>query len=109
MNYKTIIGKDRIKELQNTLGSKTWPEFMQHDDLANKYWPNLYTGFSNFQFALLDDDEIIGIGNTIHLNWQKPFVELPDLGLDWAIEKASSDFKGGSYSNSSHWTTNFNK
>ena len=99
MNYKLIIGDARIRELQKRLGSATWPEFMQHDDIIRKYWPNLYTQFPNFQFALLDNDEIVGIGNTVHLNWQKSFVELPDSGLDWAIEKANTDFKSGSNSN----------
>ncbi len=93
MNYKTIIGEGRIKELQKTLGSNIWPEFMQHGAIANQYWPNLYTDFSNFQFALLDDDEVVGVGNTIHLNWQKSFEKLPDSGFDWAIEKACADLK----------------
>ncbi len=99
MNYKLIIGENRIQEFQNALGSSTWPEFMQHDVVVNKYWPNIYTDFSNFQYALFNMDELVAVGNTIHLNWQKPFVELPDLGLDWAMKKASSDFKNGTSSN----------
>jgi len=99
MNYKTILGEYRIKKFQNTLGSKTWPKFMQHDEIVNKYWLDLYTDFSNFQFALFNNDEIVAIGNSTHLNWQKPFVELPDSGLDWAMEKASNDLKRGSNSN----------
>ena len=99
MNYEIITGEGRIKELQKRLGSATWPEFMQHDEIVNKYWPNLYTHFLNFQFALLDNNEIIGIGNTVHLNWQKSFLELPDTGLDWAIEKACTDYKHGLDSN----------
>ena len=35
MNYEIIIGEDRIKELQKALGSNTWPEFMQHDQIVN--------------------------------------------------------------------------
>ncbi len=99
MNYKLIVGENRIQEFQNALGSSTWPEFMQHDAVVNKYWPNIYTDFSNFQYALFNMDELVAVGNTIHLNWQKPFVELPDLGLDWAMKKASSDFKNGTSSN----------
>jgi hypothetical protein len=99
MNYEIIIGESRISELQKTLGSQTWPEFMQHDSIVNKYWSSLYTDFLNFQFALFDNQEIVGIGNTVHLNWQKPFVELPESGLDWAMEKASDDFKRGINSN----------
>jgi GNAT superfamily N-acetyltransferase len=99
MNCKTIIGEGRIAELQKTLGAKIWPEFMQHDERVNKYWPNLYTDFLNFQFALLADDEIVGIGNTVPLSWQKSFAELPDSGLDWAMKKANTDFKRGANSN----------
>jgi len=75
------------------LGYRTWPEFMQHDRIVNKYWPDLYTGFLKFQFALFGKHEIVGIGNTVPLNWQRPFSELPDTGLDWAMEKASNDFQ----------------
>ncbi|MCD4772265.1 MAG: hypothetical protein K8R41_02640 [Bacteroidales bacterium] len=99
MNYKTIIGKPEIKEFQKTLGSKNWSEFMQHDKIVEKYWTNLYTHFLNYQFALIDNDEIIGVGNFIPLNWQKPFDELPDAGFDWAIEKANADFENGLKSN----------
>lgn len=99
MNYEIIIGENRISELQKPLGSQTWPEFMQHDKIVIKYWQNLYTHFLNYQFALIDDNEIIGVGNTVHLNWQKPFDELPESGLDWAIEKANTDFKNALKSN----------
>jgi hypothetical protein len=99
MNYKIIIGEERISELQKTLGANAWPEFMQHDCIVNKYWSDLYTDFLNFQFALFDGQEIVGIGNTIHLNWQGLFAELPDSGLDWAMNKANIDFKSGLKSN----------
>ena len=45
MNYEIIIGDSRISEIQKDLGSKTWPEFMQHDPIVNKYWADLYTCF----------------------------------------------------------------
>lgn len=95
MNYEIIIGENRISKIQKNLGSKIWPEFMQHDSIVNKYWPDLYTDFLKFQFAIFDKQEIVGIGNTVHLNWQKPFLELPDTGLDWAMGKASKDFRLG--------------
>ena len=99
MNYKIIIGDNRISEIQKDLGSKTWPEFMQHDCIVKEYWADLYTDFLKFQFALFDKQEIVGIGNTVHLHWQRPFSELPDTGLDWALEKASKDFQLGLKSN----------
>ena len=99
MKYTTLIGEFRIKELQKALGSNTWPEFMQHDQIVNKYWHLLYTDFLDFQFAFIYKDETVGIGNSIPLNWQRSLKELPDSGLDWAIEKASTDFKYGSNTN----------
>lgn len=95
MNYEIIIGDTRIGEMQKDLGSKTWPEFMQHDDIVNKYWADLYTNFLKFQFALFDKPKIIGIGNAVPIHWQGPFTDLPDTGLDWAMEKAGKDFQSG--------------
>ena len=65
---------------------------MQHDATAIKYWPKLYSDFPNFQFALLDEDKLVAVGNSTPLHWDLPFNELPDEGLDWAMEKASNDF-----------------
>jgi len=93
MDYKIIIGEPEIEGFQKDLGAKTWPVFMQHDAIVNKYWPFLYTRFLNFQFALFENDEIAGIGNALPLNWQKSFTELPDAGMDWAMEKANLDFQ----------------
>lgn len=95
MKYETIIGESRIEGLQKALGAKIWPEFMQHDETVNKHWPELYTDFLRFQFALLDHDEIVGIGNALPLHWRKSFADLPDSGLDWAMEKACADCKRG--------------
>jgi hypothetical protein len=77
MNFELIAGERKICELQKTLGSKTWPEFMQHDRIVNQYWPNLYTDFLNFQFALFDSDVIVGVGNALPLNLPRSFDELP--------------------------------
>jgi len=87
-----IIGDKRISQLQMDLGSGTWPEFMQQDKIVNKYWSSLYTKFSDFQCAILDNNNLLGIGNSIPINWHQPFAKLPDGGLDWAMEKANNDF-----------------
>ena len=93
MNYEVKIGKIEISQFQNELGKDLWPEFMQHDKIVNHYWENLYSYFLDFQFALLEKQEIVGIGNTVHLNWNKNYQDLPDKGIDWAMHKASIDFK----------------
>jgi hypothetical protein len=99
MHYKTVIGDSKIREFQLDLGSVMWPEFMQHDTIVNKNWPKLYSDFLNCQFALFDNEKLVGIGNAVHLNWRKPFEDLPVAGLDWAMEKAIDDFRIGIDSN----------
>jgi len=89
--YKTIIGDKKIREAQSELGKKTWPEFMQHDSVVEKYWSLLYTDFLEFQFALYSDENFIGVGNSVPLYLEKGLKRLPDNGLDWAITKAVDD------------------
>jgi GNAT superfamily N-acetyltransferase len=88
-----LIGDKKISELQSELGANTWPEFIQHDKVVNKYWSGLYDDFLGFQFALMEDDKLLGIGNSIPLHWNQPLSDLPDGGLDWALEKANVDFR----------------
>lgn len=95
MNYRTIIGEQRIEQEQVNLGKRTWPEFMQHDSIVAKCWSSLYTDFIDFQFALYSEDGIAGVGNSIPIHWEGEFGNLPDKGLDWAMERAASDLKNG--------------
>ncbi len=95
MDYKISIGEKRIRGLQKNLGSKSWPEFMQHDRIVRDNWPNLYSDFLNFQFALLDNKKLIGIGNSVPLLWQNSFEDLPAAGMDWAMIKAKEDIQKG--------------
>ena len=95
MNYRLIIGESQIEDLQRKLGASTWPELMQHDKLVNGCWPNLYTDFLDIQFALFDDEKLVGIGNMMHLNWQEPFEKLPDGGSDGPWKKLVRIFNKG--------------
>ena len=52
---KIIAGDKRIREWQLELGSRVWPEFMQHDETVSKYWMSLYEKFSDYQFAVFED------------------------------------------------------
>ncbi len=92
MDYKILVGDKRIIEIQNSLGSKTWPEFMQHDKTANKYWPYLYNEFLSYQFAISYENQIIGICNSVPINWYKPLNDLPVSAIDWSMKKAFDDF-----------------
>lgn len=91
MSYTIIQEKTTVSKLQQELGSKSWPEFMQHDEIAVRYWPSLYTLFNNYQFAVLEGDKVVGIGNSIPLFWNSKIENLPEEGFDWAMCKANSD------------------
>lgn len=93
MKYKTKIGDKSIEQEQYELGRKSWPEFMQHDSIVEKYWSSLYTDFLDIQFASYFDDKIAGVGNSIPIHWKDNFKNLPAGGLDWAMEKAVSDLE----------------
>lgn len=93
MKYTIKIGDKNIEKEQIELGRKSWPEFMQHDSIVEKYWSNLYSNFLDFQFAAYFESKIAGIGNSIPIHWDDNFNNLPSHGLDWAMEKAVDDFK----------------
>jgi GNAT superfamily N-acetyltransferase len=88
---KTIRGDKRIREWQQELGSRVWPEFMQHDETVSKYWISLYEKFADYQCAVFEDEILLGILNSIPLCWIDHLDSLPDAGLDWAMEKANND------------------
>jgi GNAT superfamily N-acetyltransferase len=93
MKYKITRDRDIVEKYQKMLGDESWPEFMQHDEIVGKNWHFLYERYPEFQYAVFDNKEIIGIGNTIPVHWDKPFEQLPDTGLDWAFEKANKDYQ----------------
>lgn len=92
MSYSVLIGDKRIEKDQARLGNKVWPEFMQHDAVVERYWNSLYAHFLDFQFAIYDNNMLIGVGNSIPVHWTEDFSDLPPKGLDWAMEKAVNDY-----------------
>lgn len=68
---------------------------MQHDQVVVDHWPDLYGPFLRFQFALLEQNTCVGIGNAVPLRWTGPFEELPGEGIDWAMETAAKNHSSG--------------
>ncbi len=93
MKYKlvtTIERKDLIEKGDNIV-VQVWPEFILHDAVANEYFFQLYEVFPEFQYWLLDGEEIVGIGNSIPILWKDKLIEFPEEGWDWALEKGFRD------------------
>jgi hypothetical protein len=65
----------------------TLPEYNNHGDVLNEYWPRLTEERPDFQFHLVgDDDEILARARSIPLRWNGTVEDLP-AGIDGAIAR----------------------
>jgi len=63
----------------------TLPEYNNHGDVLNEYWPRLTEELPEFQFHLIDDDdEILARARSIPVHWDGTVEDLP-AGIDGAI------------------------
>lgn len=63
----------------------TLPEYNNHGDVLNEYWPRLTEERADFQFHLLgENDEILARARSIPLRWNGTVEDLPE-GIDGAI------------------------
>ena len=91
--YKIITGRERpnLRDLQSDIILSAWPEFMLHDVYIDRYWEKIYKRFPEYQFVLMEKttEKILAIGNSFPLPWESDLNNLPDQGLDWALEHCS--------------------
>ena len=65
----------------------TFPEYNNHGDVLNVYWPRLIEDRPDFQFTLVDaDDEILARARSIPVRWNGTVEDLP-AGIDGAIAR----------------------
>ena len=65
----------------------TMPEYNNHGDVLNVYWPRLTDERSDFQFHLVDnEDAIVARARSIPLRWDGTIDDLP-AGIDGAIAR----------------------
>jgi GNAT superfamily N-acetyltransferase len=62
-----------------------WPEFLLHDAVSNRYWNRIYGDFVEFQFALVDGDDLLAEGNSIPVagqpaHWRDAFLAAFERG-----------------------------
>lgn len=86
--------RPELREQRRTL-SGAWADFMYEDEVANRYWDNLYSDFPQFQFYILDDEEkLIAEGNTIPFTWDGTLEGLSERGWDATIETGVKNYAG---------------
>lgn len=94
MNYSFFSGTERsdLFDLQSVI---EWPEFILHDPIGEKYWEVLYEKFPEYQFALMEGEEVVGTINSIPLNFDTKNPDFNEKGWDWALEKGFNDLAQG--------------
>ncbi|MAU11924.1 MAG: hypothetical protein CL607_19015 [Anaerolineaceae bacterium] len=75
--------------------AQAWPEFINHDQIADKYWPAYYEDLADFLFYLCEDDKVVAHGKTIPVRWEDGLSTLPDMGWDWAIQSGVTGYAEG--------------
>jgi len=85
------------RDLVRGLTKEVWPEFMLHDQVANKLWHELLDNFAEYQLALYDrqNKRVAAMANSFPLRWDEPLQNLPQGGWDWAFLKAVEDSRQG--------------
>jgi hypothetical protein len=68
------------------LTKDTIPEYNNHGDVLNVYWGRLTEELPDFQFHVLDGDEMLARARTIPVRWDGTVEDLPD-GIDGAIAR----------------------
>jgi GNAT superfamily N-acetyltransferase len=75
-----------VSERAWELTKDTIPEYNNHGDVLNVYWPRLTEELPDFQFHVLDGDDVLARARTVPLRWDGSVEDLPD-GIDGAIAR----------------------
>jgi len=87
----TIGQRPDLQDQIDDLNPEVWPEFMLHDDVAERYWGLIFTSFPDFQIAFCDEnDRVIATGNSIPVAWDGTLKGLPD-SWDEVLEQGFHD------------------
>ena len=68
------------------LTKNTLPEYNNHGDVLNVYWPRLLDELPDFQFNVVDGEEILARARSIPVRWDGTVGDLP-AGIDGAIAR----------------------
>jgi len=66
--------------------SDAFPEYNNHGDVLNRYWARLTEERPDFQFHLVEGDELLARARSIPIRWDGTLDDLP-AGIDGAIER----------------------
>lgn len=73
------------------LSGVTFPEYMHHNQRGNRYWGRLYSGFPDFQVALVEGDALLAEAHAVPVPWDETVDGLPSGWEDGFILGMTSD------------------
>jgi hypothetical protein len=87
MKVATAMERPELLEPAWERTRDTLPEYNNHGDVLNEYWPRLTEELPDFQFHLVgDNDEILARARSIPVRWDGTVEDLP-AGIDGAIAR----------------------
>lgn len=88
--FRVVTAAER-PELASAAGKATedaFPAYNYHGDVLNEHWGRLTEEYAAFQFALVEDDEIVARCCSLPVPWDGTLDDLPE-GMDVAILRTS--------------------
>ena len=83
----TISQRPDLADLAWERTKDVLPEYNNHGDVLNAYWPRLSEEFPDFQFHLIGDgDEILARARSLPVRWNGSVGDLP-AGIDGAVAR----------------------
>jgi len=81
--------------------STAFPKIILQSELVQTLWSKVENYFPQYQRSLVDENNnLIGVINTIPFYWDKSLAKLPDEGWDWLMQKGISDYESNISPNS---------
>jgi GNAT superfamily N-acetyltransferase len=94
LSVRTLAERPDLAPRMDNISASVWPEFMQHDEVANRHWGRLLAEFSGFQVVVCEGEGVVAAGNTIPVVWEGTAEALPE-GWDAAFEGDVRDHEAG--------------
>jgi GNAT superfamily N-acetyltransferase len=89
----TLAERPEFAPSVTRLSGRIWQgaEFIQHDEVVNRYWGGLFDLFAAFQLVLCDEaGAVVAAGQTIPVVWDGTVADLPS-GVGSVLERATRD------------------
>src|SRR5918911_446410 len=84
MELVTVAERPELAEPASELTKDALREYNKHGDVLNRYWGRLVEERPEFQFHLVDGDQILALARSIPVHWDGSSDDLP-AGIDGAI------------------------